>query len=330
MKSGSKTSGRPLEPERYQLAGTAMSSERGTVGSGVKSIPLPAGRASRSAAYMERAIETISGIITTSYAQWELSSRKGLLQGLDSRVKVPCIVLLLIVISVKRDFGSEALIAALVFSLAFASRLDLAPFYRRVLLAGFLFGAVVSLPSALNLFREGQVVVPLFRIQGSYGIGSYRIPGLVGFTKEGLEGVLMLTARVVNSVAATFLLLYTSPFPEIIRALKVFRVPDTLLMLISLTYKYIFILAKTVEEMHLAKKSRLAAGVGSSEMRSWVAGRIAFMFRKSQHQFEEVVRAMQARGFSGELKFHSRRNPGWADLLAGSLFFSVCIVLLIW
>jgi energy-coupling factor transporter transmembrane protein EcfT len=119
----------------------------------------------------------------------------------------------------------------------------------------------------------------------------------------------MLSLRVMNSLSITFLVFATTPFMEIIKALKVFRVPDIFLLTITLAYKYIFLFTATVHDMHLAKMSRLAGPERDAVTRSWVAGRIAFLFHKSQQRCEEVSRAMMARGMSGDMKL--RHMPPW-------------------
>jgi len=82
-----------------------------------------------------------------------------------------------------------------------------------------------------------------------------------------------------------------------------------------LTYKYIFIFAGTIEEMYLAKKSRMARRTGGADGRLWVAGRIAFIFKKTQLRCEELFKAMLARGFSDDIRFYGCRLFGTGDRL---------------
>jgi len=133
----------------------------------------------------------------------------------------------------------------------------------------------------------------------------------------------MLTLRVLNSLSISFLILYTTPFPEIIKALKVLKVPDTFLIIISLAYKYIFIFARIVADMHLAKKSRLAGEVNRSDARNWVAGRIAFIFRKTQLKCDDVFKAMIGRGFSGEIKLYQYQKIKGRDWIVGFFLFAI-------
>jgi len=278
--------------------------------------------------FIDKGIHHVANVIKTTYMQWETASRKGLLQGLDARVKVLATAFFLVIVSLKRDLAPQAAIAAGVFVLAVASRLDLQAYYRRVLVLGFVFGFLIALPSSLNIIVKGDVAVPLVHLSRPYDLWIYHVPAEIGLTSTGMLGVARLTMRVVNSLSLSFLLLYTTPFTEVVRALKVFRVPDTFLMILNLTYKYILIFARTVEDMHLAKKSRLTGSVGGSHARSWIAGRMAMMFKKTQGRCEELYKAMLSRGFTGEVRLAGFGRPKGMDYAAGAVAFVAGAVLI--
>jgi energy-coupling factor transporter transmembrane protein EcfT len=208
------------------------------------------------------------------------------------------------------------------------SRLSILKVYKRVLLLGFVFGFLVALPSAFNVITSGEIVLPIVRLPKSYTFWIYHIPADIGLTREGIYGVAMLTLRVINSLSLSFLVLYTTPFHEVIRALKVLKVPDSFLIIITLCYKYIFIFSKTVEEMHLAKKSRIIRELNHAEAREWIAGRMAFIFRKTRLRCEEVFKAMIGRGFSDSIKFYGFGKMRNADWFAAIFLFFAAILFL--
>lgn len=272
--------------------------------------------------FIDNGISHLGKVIKAGYTQWELASKDGLFQRIDARIKVLFLIFFIIIVSLKKEIVPEIMITSFVFVLAVISRLNLLNFYKRVLLLGFVFGFLMALPSAFNFITKGEIVLPVIHLSKPYDIWIYHIPQTVGITKEGILGVVMLTLRVVNSLSLSFLILYTTSFHEIIKALKVFKVPDAVLMIITLTYKYIFIFAKTVEDMHLAKKSRMVGGASNTEARRWIAGRIALMFRKTQQRCEDMFKAMIGRGFSDTIKLYGFRKMNNLDRAAGfSLFF---------
>ncbi len=272
-------------------------------------------------------MDRLAEMIKTAYSQWEFSTREGLFQKVDARIKILFLIFFLILVSLKKDILSEILIGLFVFSLMLLSRLRTLLLYKKILFFGILFGFLLALPSSLNLFREDEVLFPLLSFPQPYRFWIYSIPQTIGITQDGLYGVVMLTLRVCNSLSLTFLLFYTTPFQEIVRGLKVFKIPDAFLIVLLLTYKYLFLFGKTAEEMHLAKKSRRLRELGPRDARRWVAGRIAFLFRKTRLRAEEVYKAMQCRGFSDTIKIHHiPKLKGWDWAVGLSLFLVGCLL----
>jgi cobalt/nickel transport system permease protein len=279
--------------------------------------------------YINKGIESFADILKEGYAHWESASKRSFFHKLDTRVKVVFWLFLIVVISLKKEILPELGIFVTVLVLFLSARINLAGAYKKIFLLGFFFGFLISLPSSLNIITRGEVFMPVITLSKAHDfLGYYHVPKVVGFTREGLSVVGLLTLRVINSLSISFLMLYTTSFPEIIRALKVLKVPDAFLIIISLTYKYIFIFARIVSDMHLAKKSRLAGAVNSSEARNWVAGRIAFIFRKTQLKCDEVFKAMVGRGFSGEIKLYQYQKITGRDWTVGFFLFTLASLLL--
>jgi cobalt/nickel transport system permease protein len=279
--------------------------------------------------FIEKGIHHLADIIKTGYVQWETASKDDFLQKIDARVKVLFLLSYVVIVSLKRDIAVQGIIGAFVFVLALISRLNIIALYKRVLFWGFIFGFLIALPSAFNVVTPGEILLPLLELSKSYSLWVYQIPKEIGITKQGIEGVLILTSRVMNSLALSLLVSYTTPFTEIIRALRLLKVPDSFLIIVTLSYKYIFIFAKTAQDMHLAKKSRMAGHVNNAEARRWIAGRFAFLFKKTQLRCEEIFKAMVGRGFSDNIRLHGFRKLNLRDWSTG---IALCLIgaLLLW
>ncbi|UCG78633.1 MAG: cobalt ECF transporter T component CbiQ [Nitrospirota bacterium] len=279
--------------------------------------------------FIEKGIGSMASFMRSGHIQWRSFLKKGFFQKLDARVKLFFLLLFVIIVSIKKEFMPEVLIGGIVFLLVVLSRLDIVRFYRKVLLFGLIFGFIVALPAALNIITKGEIILPLIHLPRDYDIWIYYIPADIGITREGSRAVMMLTSRVINSVSISFLVLYTTPFPQIIKALKMLRVPDAFLLIITLSYKYIFLFIKTIEDMYLAKKSRMVCKVHNPDARGWITGRMALLYRKSQGRFEEVYRAMNSRGFSDDIKVY--KHPGFEnrDRVAGAVLLVVGMLLVV-
>jgi len=257
-------------------------------------MPAPTGRMR----FIEQGMRYLAGFLETTQGQWEATQRRGLMQQRDARIKVLFLVGFSVVVSLKHPPAVPLGICGLIFALAWASRLPLLAFSRRVLLLTFLFGFLLSLPAALNVFVPGTVLLPLYQFDAARQWWTYTLPATVGVTREGLDTVALLCSRVAASIGLALLVVHTTPLAELVRALKALRVPEPFLMVMTLALKFVVVLARTVEDMHLAQKSRTIAA-NSTEGRIWVAGRMALLFRRTQQRYGEVYKAMLARAYQG-------------------------------
>jgi len=280
------------------------------------------------ASFLDKSLAHFAALIRTTCVQWNTARQEGFFQKLDARVKVSFLLFFVMIVSIKKSLLPEAEIALFVLLLAGFSRLDLQSFYGRIFFLSFIFGFLAALPSCLNGITSGDVILPLVHFSKERCFWIWCVPETVGITRQGLEGVLMLTLRVFNSLSLSFLVIYTTPFPELIRSLKTLRVPDPFLMIISLSFQYIFIFTKILEDLHLARKSKVIEG-DAAEARNWVAGRMAFLFHKTKVRCEEVFTAMLARGFSGEVRLYAQRKMKRADMVWAALLSCFGVLFLI-
>jgi len=279
--------------------------------------------------FVEKGINHLARVIKKGYIHSEFFPRTGFFQKIDPRIKIFFLIFFIIIVSLRKDLLSELYVSIFIFVLVLLSRLKAVTFYRRVLLFGFFFGFLIALPSAFNFVTKGEMILPVATLSRPYDFWIYHIPATIGITKEGMLGVAMLTMRVINSLSLSFLVLYTTPFPEMVRALKILRVPDTFLIIISLCYKYIFLFSKTIEDMYLSKRARMLGEEDNKKAREWTAGRLALIFRKTQLRCEEVFRAMVGRGFSDSIKLYGFGKMRPMDWASGAILFSIGLLFLL-
>ncbi len=287
--------------------------------------PAASGRRRRSVSFVEMGIAVFARLMRDTFVQWEHASRKGVLQSLDARIKVSFWLVLVVVISFKKTVLSLACIGLLVFALGVISRIPLKNVYGRVLPLTFLFGFLVSAPAMLNVITPGSVIVPIFSIAAPMSLWSIYVPQQIGITEEGVLVCLRLVLRVFASLSVSFLMLSVTPFSEIVRALKLFRAPDSLLLIFTLTWKYICLFAQMILAMYRAKSMRLVLGVAAPDYRAWSAGRMAAVFRKTMSRADDIYRAMLCRGFSGEIRLAGLKPLQRRDY-AGACFLTVFVL----
>jgi cobalt/nickel transport system permease protein len=270
----------------------------------------------------DRALERVGAIIGSTFRQWESASKKGLLQSLDARVKLLGLAFLLVVATTLSAFAPALVLAGFVFLLALFSRLNLLLFYRRVGAFTCVFGFLFMAPAALNIVTEGRIIIPLATSEHFQFFRFLPLPKTIGITAEGVWVVGFVALRVMNCLSLSFLLFHTTPLPQIIRALRIFRIPGSLLVVFTLTFKYIFIFSTVLEDMYLAMKSRVLGPITKRGTGEWTAGRMALLYGKTRSKAEEVYQAMTSRCFDGGVVLLP-----WTRLRIIDAFAGLCLLL---
>jgi energy-coupling factor transporter transmembrane protein EcfT len=120
-------------------------------------------------------------------------------------------------------------------------------------------------------------------------------------TAQGLTtaGYLVLRAE----TAATFgaLLVFTTPWAHVLKALRTFRVPLVFVVVLGMTYRYILLLLETAHAMFEARRSRTVGRLSAGVRRRLAAEGAGVLLGKALDLSGEVFLAMQARGFRGEV-----------------------------
>ena len=105
------------------------------------------------------------------------------------------------------------------------------------------------------------------------------------------NNTLMITLKVLVSVASVNILACTTEWNDLIISLKVFRVPDMFIFVLDITIKYIIILGEFSLNMVYALKLR---SVGKNNNKSTaLSGIVGTMFIKSKEMSEEMYGAME-------------------------------------
>ena len=70
---------------------------------------------------------------------------------------------------------------------------------------------------------------------------------------------MLFVTRVGVSVSLAVLLVMTTPWADLLKSLRALRVPQVFVLVLSMTYRYIFLFLHTTNGMLLARKSRVVA-----------------------------------------------------------------------
>jgi cobalt/nickel transport system permease protein len=173
-------------------------------------------------------------------------------------------------------------LGAVVLCLAVVARIRAGPFLAR-LAPPLAFLTLVS--AAVLVLAPGQAVA---------SIGPVRITdaGVLRFGSAAGRGAIALGAAVV--------LVSTTSFPEIVRALRRLHLPEIVTTSLALAYRFLYILSDEVIRLRRAARSR-NAGDGSTSRRRLMVGIAAAALQRSFARSERVHQAMLSRGYTGEM-----------------------------
>lgn len=252
--------------------------------------------------FIERTLAGFARRMQRALDAEELAKAGGLLQRIDPRVKVAGLALLLIDSALARNSQTIAGILLTAVLLALLSRVPLRTLVLRVWLSAFVFTSFVAAPALF--LTPGRAV--------------FRLPLLHWMvTAQGLYGALYLLLRVETAVTLSLLLILTTLWTHVLKALSVLGVPVVFIVILGMTHRYIFLMLQTARDMFESRRSRTVGDLDGRERRRLAAASVGVLLTKSFHLSGEVYLAMQSRGFRGEvdtLDDFEMRPRDWAAL----------------
>jgi cobalt/nickel transport system permease protein len=239
----------------------------------------------RRGSFVERSIDGLYGATSRAMYADTLARRTGLLQGLDPRVKLAGLLALILAAALSAKLWVIGAILAVAVSLAALSGLPLS------LLAPVWISALTF---------TGAIAVPAIFL--TPGVSVYQVPVVDwNVTAQGLTTAGYLILRVESSATLALLLVFTTPWTHVLKALRVLRVPVVFVVVLGMTFRYILLLLETAHEMFESRKSRTVGRLSGSDNRRLAISSGGVLITKAFQLSGEVFLAMQARGFRGEV-----------------------------
>lgn len=273
--------------------------------------------------FLDKTLLAVADLSEQAVFSEAFARRQGLMQSLDVRVKLLTTVFLLVVASFLHHPGPLWILSGLSVVLAVLSGIPALFFVKRAWLVVPLFTAAIALPALLNVVTPGEPLWIILKLERAYEWGPYRVPQEIAITRQGLRGAVLFVSRVAASVSWAILFTLTTRWGDIFTGLRALFVPRVVVMTLSMTYRYLFVLLRLVQDLYRARKSRTIQAGSHAAERGWVASRIGFLLRRSLELSNQVFLAMISRGYHGEAFSLSRFRAGRADYA-----WSVCIVLI--
>jgi cobalt/nickel transport system permease protein len=252
------------------------------------------------------------------------SEKPGPLQGLEARVKVLGTLLIIMAAVLLPDGKLWPLFAylGLLCTLLVISRLSL----RKALLRAAIFGPFILTAVILIPFSgpgDGAVVAQL------------NFSGLpIRLYRSGLFAAASIFLKATISAFSVIICISTTRFPQIIDALQRFRVPGSILSVVSLLYRYLFLLSDELARMMRAARARGWDAAGPRRRLAAAGGILGSLFLRTYGRAERVYAAMLSRGYTDVPPRPERSRIKTADWVClggfgayvGAIFFLAHVV----
>jgi cobalt/nickel transport system permease protein len=177
-------------------------------------------------------------------------------------------------------------------------------------------------------FAATGVIIIVFFSGSGQDLLSFKLLGYpLSVKDDGLELALLVLSRSISGMCCLYFLALTTPMIELFAVFKAFRLPDSLIELTMLMYRYIFIFLEIALSITYAQTIRL----GYSNIRRSInsMGMLAStLFIRAWEQGDKLFLAMNSRCYDGRLTlFEVHRPVKTIELLLTSAYFLSTIVL---
>lgn len=153
----------------------------------------------------------------------------------------------------------------------------------------FILLSQVVLLFDFSKFNVGEISIPFY--------GYYIIA-----TKETFNYSVLVSIKALCSVTCLYMISLSTPMYEIIAVLRRCKVPEIMIELMYLIYRFIFVLLEAYQNMKQSAKTRLG---NTNLIRSYHSffGICMNLFVISYQKASKHFDAMEARGYNGHLRF---------------------------
>jgi cobalt/nickel transport system permease protein len=163
---------------------------------------------------------------------------------------------------------------------------------------GRFYSTLLLIPFSFSLLSAAVVA---FMHGGGDSLFIFNVSGFsLGIREDGANLALLLITRTLGGMCSLFFIALTTPMIEIFSILKSLGLPDFLVELSMLMYRYIFVFLDQAAMIHRAQVMRLGdAGIKNTLNSFSMLSSVLFL--RSWEQGERLIVAMDARCYDGKL-----------------------------
>ncbi len=130
---------------------------------------------------------------------------------------------------------------------------------------------------------------------------------------------LLVASRVLSGASCMFFLAFTTPMTKLASAMKMLKVPDIIIELSMLIYRYIFVVLVEAARMELSQRTRMGYTSFKKSLNS-LSLLAANVFIRAMNRGEKLHVAMESRCYDGKIKLLEEDSIQELPLIALIIF----------
>ncbi len=252
------------------------------------------------ASFLDRLADGMAHALAHALDADDFARREGFLQKLDPRVKLGIIAGFIVVAVVVKSLAVLAGLFLVAVALALSSGIAIARLARQVWIGVFAFTGLIALPAILLVPGDAILTLPVLGWP---------------LTLQGVRSAAFLLGRSETTATYALLLILSTPWAHLLKAMRAYRLPVVLVVILGMTYRYIFVLLNAAAQMFEARQSRMVGRLSPGDRRRLATATAGALLGKALDMSSEVHLAMISRGYRGEprlLDDFQARPRDWA------------------
>jgi cobalt ECF transporter T component CbiQ len=239
--------------------------------------------------FLERSIGSLLEAADYAARAERRAETGGLLQSIDPRPKLAGAMLMIVAVVASRALLPIGVVFAGCILLAAASGIRLRGLLAAVWLPTLLFTGTIALPSLFIVMHGGRSAA-------------------------------FLVLRSITCATLSALLVFSTPWPALLKGLRTFRIPVIVVAMLGMTYRYLFSILDIARDMLESRRSRTVGVMTGPEQRRVAAAAAGVLLSRSVQLSREVHFAMLSRGYRGEAHTLEDRRMRGRDWLCFGAF----------
>ncbi|WP_338450750.1 cobalt ECF transporter T component CbiQ [Niallia oryzisoli] len=150
-------------------------------------------------------------------------------------------------------------------------------------------------------------------------------------TSDSLTSAFQLFCIAMGSISCLYFLILTTPVHDILKVLRKLKIPQLLIEIMEITYRFIFVFLETTSSIYQAQNSRL----GYRTKRQWlysISLLISALFIGVFKRAKELTNAMESRAYANEMGYmddgYNLSAASW--LVISAILACLTIVYILW